>query len=199
MRPSLNYVCLLGMAACAGCCSLNHTTRVAEAPAFSEAEIRSKTWDDNYGHRLQLLEWTSVKLPNFDELRLAKYGDASTGFVTCLEVYRVSLLPGGTFLSLENIRNTQQQTSAPGSRKSIPERQCFVLLDHDNKPGMVTHVASAERGGEAFFNITRETVPDTATRQREGLRYTLICDRNYRMRTDLEYGTWDIPERNTNK
>src|SRR6266540_2785376 len=189
----LAQLCLPLVLVAAGCCSLDRGVSTG-GPAFSEDEIRSKTWEDSDGRRLQFLEWSSIKFAGFDELVLARYGELSTGYVTCLEFFHVVQRPEGTFLSLEQSSHTAESAPLPYVLKAIPERRFFILLEHDYKPTIVTSVKPEKRNGEVYITILRETVPE-ATDQRKGLRYTLVCSKEYKMRVDLAVGTWDIPDR----
>ena len=142
---------------------------------------------------MRLLDWSAIKAAGFDELVVAKFGDADTGLVTCLEFYRVSQRPGGTFLAVEEPPRSSQGVARTKAVESVPESRVFILLEHDYKPGVVTSVKPEDAKGEILFRITREMKGRTG--KREGLRYTLVCEKNYIVRSDLEFGTWDIPEK----
>lgn len=178
MHPKPIQLFLFIVAFAAGCCSLNEKPRnagtpedtIVNAPAFSEQEIRSKTWDDTQGHNIRLLGWSVISFKLRGELIIAKYGDTNTGFVTCLEFYRVI------------------QNWTPKAQNS------FVLLYHDYNPYKVTSVQPVEVQDNVGIAITRETITGTAKPSQQ-LRYTLPYERDYRMIPDFGMWIWNIPQR----
>src|ERR1041385_7682000 len=125
-----------------GCASLEETIAVPERPAFFEQEIRSKTWNGPDGNPLKLLGWTVIHMRLRGELLIAKFGDTNTGFISCLEFYRVN-------------RNESSQGL-----------DTYMLVDHDWGPHLqnwgisrVTSVSPDEFDKRAVIRITRETIP----------------------------------------
>jgi hypothetical protein len=163
MKMALLFVFLF---ACAGCCS-DIGTKTTEKPIFTDGEAVAKTWTTPEGQVLRLLDSSVIDLNLRGKLLVKKYGDNNTGFVTCLDFYRVS-------------------TNSIGQNE-------FALLKHDYKPGMmVTSIKPVETQDRAAVFITRETIPGTAT-QHQGLRYTWRYEKDYTLTMDLEIGTWAIP------
>lgn len=185
---------LLLLVGLTGCRSVEKGVGSSEGPAFCEDEIRSKSWvppGAPQTQRLGLVSWTSLRVPGFDELVLAGYGE-QTNSLRCLELYHVVSRPSG------KLQVPTPTTPNPGpanptySLEPVPEKKVLVLLAHDCKPGVVTSVLPEGRDQEIHITILRQSVPDAAG-QRKGIRYALICDHKYRVRAAPHIGTWDIP------
>jgi hypothetical protein len=190
MSYRLVQLCLVLAIVCG--CRSSGRGRVGEKPCFLEGEIRSRTWDDPQGDRVRLLDWSVTKLSGFDDLLVVKFGPP-TGLPTCLELYRVSHRPGGAFLSSDPVSRGSEPAAQANVVEVVPERTVFILLEHDYGPGIITSVKPEASGDEAIFRITREVQRPTG--QREGVRYSLVCDKSYSVRHDLELGTWSVPEK----
>lgn len=154
---------LLALVACGGCISPRGRTGDYDKPAYSELAIRTKCWNLE-GHRtIQFLDWQSIhhELRGAqEELVIAKYGDKSTGNVTCLEFFRPlrKLIPGG--------------------------QDTFVLLDHDSRFDVVTSLNPVLHKGSVDIEITRETPAGLSLPRRRSF-YVLSYTKDYTIQPSL--------------
>jgi hypothetical protein len=194
VKPVYLKLLMLPLVGLTGCRSVEKGAGTSEGPAFCEEEIRSKSWvppGAPQTQRVGLLSWTSVSVPGFDELVVAGYGDR-TSSLKCLELYHVVLRPSGKLLVPTPITSNRGSAHPAYAQKSVPQKRVFVLLAHDYRPGAVTSVLPEGRDQEVHITIIRKSAPGAAG-QREGIRYTLICDNQYGVRAAPHIGTWDIP------
>lgn len=188
---ALALVCALA-AAGSGCSSPGKAPAALAAPRFSEQEVRSKTWTDPQGQRLQLLDWTPVHFRE-DELVIAKYGSAGLHRVTCLEFYKINRLPGGRAAkALEPSLNPRPPLTS--GYTDLPERVSFELLSHDYSPEMVASVSTEERNGALVITILRESSPE-AGEQRQAFRYMLTYSSGRGIRWNPALEQWAIADR----
>src|SRR5258708_4892270 len=76
--------------ACNSCATCDRGVPSAAPLTFSEQEIRSKVWKDPNGVPMELLDWCVMSFTSDEQLLMAKFGNPRTGFVKCLEFYRVT-------------------------------------------------------------------------------------------------------------
>jgi len=174
-----------------GCAQMNRSSSF-RPPVFFEGEIRSKSWTDSEGRRLQLVDWSVVDLQEQGEMLIAKFGDTNSELATCLEFYRVCREPEGFFL-VQREKTPESDSTFSMEKKLVPERVLYLLLERDPKPGMVKSVETNRQQGKSYFTVVRETIPETP-KKRQGLRYTLIYDKDLAMHQDLSVWSWDISD-----
>jgi hypothetical protein len=176
-----------------GCSSPTRTGASFRLPTFSEREITSKTWTDSLGRKTQFLESSTVVSSTCGEVLVAKYGETNTHSITCLEFYEVASEPETRGLMFDPWTVSPNEKPHEAVQK-VPAQKSFILLQHDYRFGMVTSIKTTDSDRRLAIDITRETVPGTAT-PRKGLRYRLFFAKGRFLGEDPEQGLWEIPER----
>jgi hypothetical protein len=174
-----------------GCVSPNEGIQT-KATTFSEREIRSRVWKEAASETLQLLEWSEIEFQCHGKLLVAKYGNTNTGFVTCLDIYRINDLgegPDGVVPTFGSVLLTPT-LPPPGV---IANRRSFGLIAHDSGREMVKTIQTEETSDDVIITITRETIPGLA-KERMQVRYRLFYNERSGVTQDPSVGIWRVPE-----
>ena len=143
----------------------------ARPPAFSEQEIRSRTWQEGAEVTLQLLEWSEMEFQFHGRFLIAKYGKTDTGYVTCLDIYKVNDLGEGPEGVIPTYASALLTQAVPPS-VIISNRRSFDLIAHDNGREFVKAIQTDETPDGLIITITRQTIPKS-TKEPMRLRYRL--------------------------
>jgi hypothetical protein len=148
-----------------GCFGPNAAATMWTGPVFSEPEIRSRVWSDSEGHRIELVDWSVMDVEHRGKLVLVSYGDKLSGTARCVDFYR----------------------PRPAPSPDSGQREQFVLLWHDNGPGVVTSISQIKESVE----IKRRAFPKGSDHE-IGLRYALHYQTDLSMEMDPSIGSWPI-------
>lgn len=121
---------------------------------FQESEIRTRSWTNSAGARLELLDYVIVPFENQLDIVIVKYGIRETGIVYCLDFY-------------------EKYPSPPG-QEAWP-----LLIAHDSEPCSVVMVKPVVESQKITINITRECVSGDQVSLRKD--YSYEYGKNHRM------------------
>jgi hypothetical protein len=112
-----------------GCRSLRPENLTQSVP-FSEAEIRTRTWDDLPNHRIGLVSWSTMHTRSGAGVLVVRYGEASTRTASCVDFYEI-------------VSTTASEVSPPTTS--------FSLLAHRSWPGLsIAELTWVQDGSDAL-------------------------------------------------
>lgn len=100
---------------------------------FQESEMRSRSWTNSAGARLELLDYSLVPFENELDLVIVKYGVRETGIVHCVDFY--------------------EKYPPPPSQEPW-----LLLIAHDYEPCTVVELKPVVERQRITISITRECV-----------------------------------------
>ncbi len=189
LRRSVRFCSLIALT-CAGCHSVRtNESFLPEHSEYSEIEIRSRSWQDRNGQRMQLLNWSELSSNGRNSIVVAQYGNAETRAISWLDFYEVRRYGAEKMSAAPSL--VPATDSVVGAFTNMPARTMFTLLLHDYMPARVTSVTPEKEGDRLVIVITREG-PSVRGGPPQGFRYLLVYQSGRGIKRNPSVEVWPI-------